>query len=277
MNFILKSGILFLVISSIIFSCKKEKDTTVTTTQTITGPPSSFEAKAVIEVFSGEFDTDCPAGASTLKSILDANANKVYGAVVHYGDAFEPIFYSALAGYLGGVGEYPTAAINRVPATNAGAENDYVVYSPTNWNTNITRFINKKVGLGLALETTITSDNKVAIKVKVHNNGTVDLSKNKLTVYVLENNVTANNQIGATAGYKHQNLLRAALTSTTGDDIALVANETFTKDFQFVLPSNMNKDEVQILAFVNRTGANTSLHGIVNAQQVKLGQNKNWD
>ena len=266
-------------------ACKKDKKEGTDSTNTlpeepkdevITTPPTSFASKAVIEMFGGEWCDACPAGVETITNIKNANPDMVYGAVVHYNDPFETINHNVLFGHLGGVAAYPTGAVNRTPAASAGGQNDYVVFNKEYWMTNVNRFINKKTDLGIAISSTIDSVD-VNITVHIHATTIDPLEDYKLTVYVIENDVSTDNQIGKPAGFMHQMLLRGSLSNATGDAIGLPKNVTLKKDYSFKKSGSFNLDNLKILAFVNTEGGTSSNRKIHNAQEVKVGYTANWD
>ncbi len=261
------------------YACKKEinKDDKPPAQNTeITTPPESFESKAVIEMFTGEWCDACPPGQTKLKELTLAYPNKIYGVKIHYADFLEGPFYNSLAQNLGGVGAYPTASVNRSPAVNAGSQTDYVIYSKEYWETNANRFINKKVGIGLAMESKL-ENGKVSLKIKTFSNGTISALNAKLVVYIIENNILALEQKGAAADYKHFNSARALLTSVSGDAINIPDMVIAEKNFAFDLPTNWNAKEIYFLAFIATQGGNTSERNVINAQQSRLGEIKNWD
>ena len=49
------------------------------------------------------------------------------------------------------------------------------------------------------------------------------------------------------------------------------------RDFPQALAGILNKDNVYIIAFVNKTGTSATTYEIMNVQQGKLGVLKNWD
>lgn len=245
--------------------------------EVITSPPNSFESKAVIEMFGGEWCDACPPGVNEVKRLVQANPDKVYGAIFHYQDAFETINYNSLTGHLGGVGSFPSAAINRVPAVSSGDQTDYTIFNKEHWSSNLSRLINKKTNIGLAIETKINPDD-ASIKVLINGNNLEANKEYRLTLYIIEDNVPSIDQKGADASYVHQMMLRGSLTSATGDKILLKNYETLVKNFTLNLKgSTFVTENLKILCLVNAVGGNTLTREIVNAQQVKLGKTANWD
>ncbi|MDB4347728.1 Omp28-related outer membrane protein [Bacteroidia bacterium] len=244
--------------------------------EVITAPPTSFDAKGVVEVFGGEWCAACPSGIEVLQNLVSNNPDDIYGAVLHSNDDYETINYNQLFAHLGGVSSHPRGAINRSPAANSGDQNDYVAVSMEHWGTNLNRYINKKTTIGLAIES-VEDSTKMNIKVFVRGNGFDNSKSYKLTVYIIEDNISTDNQVGKPAGFKHQMVLRGSLTNAIGDDIKLKENVTLEKEYSFSLSGSFVVDNLKMLAFVNTVGGTTSDRLIHNAQQVKAGKTANWD
>jgi thiol-disulfide isomerase/thioredoxin len=275
-NIILLCGFLSLIVC--FTACKKHepKEEILSKEVVITNPPSQFEAKAVIELFGGEWCGTCPAGVDKMEALMNANPNKVFGTVVHFRDAFETEHHNILFGHLGGVAAYPSAAINRGNGILADSLTEYAVYNQPHWESNVKRFINKKTQIGLAIETSI-EDNKPQINVHIHNKE-VDSNKTYyLTVYFLEDNVPSIAQVGKGADYTHRMLLRGSLTEALGNVISLNSNVTLVKSFQLNLNGSLRQQNVKILAFLHTHKSANSKRAILNAQQVKLGETVDWD
>jgi len=285
MNF--KLRITLIVLFSIAISACKKEDTTGNSGGTgsgdnqpvdevITAPPTEFETKAVVEVFGGEWCDACPAGIDVLEGLINANQDKVFGTVLHSSDPYETINYNQLFAHIGGVGSHPRAVINRAPAANSGDQNDLIAITKEHWGTNVNRFINQKTSIGLAIESS-TEATKMNIKVLIRGNS-FDESKNyKLTVYIIEDNISSDNQAGKPAGFLHQMVLRGSLTDAIGDDITLTDGVTLEKEYSFNLGGAFVLENLKVLAFVNSVGGTSSDRFIHNAQQVKAGKTANWD
>lgn len=284
MKTLLHRIILVTIAVSLFASCKKddpsdnktEEEDNDPVEEVLTAPPAEFDAKAVVEMFGGEWCANCPAGVTALKSLMDKNPDDVYGTVVHSNDDFETINFNSLFSHLGGLSAYPKAAVNRIPATNSGNEDFFVIYSASNWGTNINRFINKKTNIGLALETEVVNA-KANIKVHILGYDLDPLEDYKLTLYILQDNVPSINQLGAPAGYIHDMVLRGSLTNSIGDEIDLNNGITLTKNFVLNIGGDFVEKDMKILAFVNTVGGDSDSRKILNAQQVKVGKTANWD
>lgn len=260
-------------------ACTKEKKCNSgnkSTTATISTPPSQFEARAVIEMFGGEWCSTCPAGVDKVEELVTANPGDVFGVIVHYRDPFETEHHNELFNHLGGIASYPSASINRESGILADTPTQYAVYNRQYWESNLNRFIHKKTNLGLAIATNIT-EGKANIEVHIHGTDIpVDLEY-FLTVYYLEDKVPSIAQVGKGLDYTHRMLLRGSLTKPLGNVLLIKANETNIEPFSFNITSGIKAENIKILAFVHTKEGGNSMRSIINAQQVKLGETADWD
>lgn len=268
------------------YSCKKEEDSGTPGGGTggsndplaeVGAIPASFTKKIVMEKYTGEWCVNCPDGAARMKAVLDAFPNQSFGVEVHQNDWLEISQLATLRTHLGGIAGYPRASIDRVPANGTTAPNQdgLVVYSRGNWMNMSTKLVAKSTDAGLAIKTTINGDK---LDIKVFTAALKDISSDtRLTVYILENNIVAKNQVGGSPGYTHQHVLREVISDGLGDKITLKAGEHVIKEYKDIDISGYDKTNLQVLAFVNVVGATTKDHNILNAQEVKAGSTKKWN
>lgn len=236
--------------------------------------PSTFTKKVLIEKYTGEWCVNCPDGAAVLKSVLDANPEHALAAEVHQGDWLELPQLTTLKTHLGGIGGYPRASIDRVPAEDASSQDGMVVYSRGYWPANTSRLAATAAEAGLAI---VSKLNGNALDIKVFTAGKTDISGDvRLTVYILEDNIVAKSQVGGSAGYTHHHVLRKVVSAGLGDPITVKAGQYSVKEYKGVDVSPYNKANVKVLAFINVVGASSTQHRIVNAQETEAGQTHKW-
>lgn len=254
---------------------------------TIGNAPPQFTQKALIEKFTGAWCGWCPDGSDVVKTIEQANSNKIVTVEVHQGDAMEvtPV-YNYYANLFAGVGAFPfpSALINRTPSIQA---NQQLMENRAHWSANADAILAKTPSLGLALETkpldgSPTLEN-IMVKVAFNQNPTEEM---QLVVYLIENNIVARQyryQVGGSGGYindyTHQKVLRKALTGAEGITIPACgakANTTFSRMFRVDLGGYV-RSNCEIIAFVMNKTASVNNLRVLNAQKVKLGEVKNWD
>lgn len=275
-----------LAFAAVLSACKKEddKEATPAPTQAVDEfktIPTSFTQKVMMERYTGEWCVNCPDAAKYIDAIAVKYPTKFAVAGVHQGDWLEIPQLTTLKDHLGGIGGYPRASINRVPAQNTtNGQDGLVVYSRGNWEANVDRLVDqgstKTAKAGLAIESSIT-DNKLSIKVHCGFTATVS-SDTRLTVYLLEDQITAVKQIGATTNpYIHDNVLRKVITSGLGDAIDMKTGTYLLKEYKDIDISTYKKENVKIVAFVNTIGGSSNAHQILNVQQAKAGVTQKYD
>lgn len=275
----MKQYFIFILILTMLFSCKKESDTPSSGGNTINpvgDPPTIYTQKILCEMFTGEWNPNCPTGADTLKAMLSVDSN-VIAACIHQGDwlAITP-FFDALNIHLGGVNGFPRAAFNRLPATK-GSQLDSITYSIFNWRLNLEELLLKKqTDCGLAISSKESNDN-LEMSVFIGYNDSL-LKRTRLTVYLIEDSVLAQNQLNADTNYIHHQVLRKVLTSYTGDSVAMLDGKMITKNYSMTLNGYYNKkSNLKIVAFINIIGDDFKTNEVLNVQEASLNQVKKWD
>lgn len=276
-----KISLYVLCISSFFLACKKETSKTVIVENNTPSIPEGFTQKVLLEEFTGEWCVNCPDGAKMMNETISKYPNKIVAAAVHQGDWLEIDQLNQLKAHLGGIAGYPRAAINRVPAlaTNNG-QDGMVVYSRANWETNAVRLMDasqlQTAKIGLAIETSV-ADNQLTLKIHTGFK-TTDSRDTRLTVYLLEDSVQAQNQIGAPSNpYFHQHVLRKVISRPLGDSIQLNSGSYALKIYDKIDIGAYKTSHLKVVAFINVIGNSSTTHQILNVQGVEVGKSQLFD
>jgi hypothetical protein len=270
-----------LFISAFLFACQKEASKTIVVENNTPTIPEGFTKKVLLEEFTGEWCVNCPDGASVLRSISKKYPTKFIAAAVHQGDWLQIAQLSQLSSHLGGIGGYPRAALNRVPASGtSNGQDGMVVYSRGNWETNAVRLMDAEnqqtAKIGLAIESSI-ADNLLTLKVHTGFK-TTDSRDTRLSVYLVEDSVQAQSQTGATTNpYFHQHVLRKVISGPLGDSIQLNTGTYSLKTYEKIDISAYKQAHLKIIAFINVIGSSTTTHEILNVQEAEAGKNQLFD
>lgn len=275
-----KIGLLSLLVL-MFFSCKKDKDNTNSNTtfpdpNPIDSVPSSFVRNVLIENFKGEWNPNCPTGDDSLIAMQALNQNRLNIACIHQGDwlSNESLFDS-LNYHLGGITGFPRASINRMPATQ-GTQLDSTLISIFNWRLNILEALTKPAICGLALKSTFKDEN-LNLKVYIGYHDSIN-SDTRLTIYITEDSVSAQNQSNAPSGYKHHFVVRKVLTPYLGDTVNLLGGNQLIKEYSASLQGlYSSKSNLKIIAFVHQVGLDVKQHEVLNSQDVYIDSTKNWN
>lgn len=290
------------VLATLFSACKKESvdsptpsadPTAIKPIAGVNGVPLTFTKKVLIESFTGASYNLCPEADAMVNSLTATYPDKVLAVSIHEGDKME----------IPGVQNYhfrfnnstmpsvPSFMVNRLPVWNNVFQNMQQL------NGNVLKGISTPVTCGLAINSTMAGR---TAKIAVHAgfNQTVS-GQNHLTVYIIENNVSKAgkgydqlnkyntmpsssfyNMGNPIIGYVHQNVWRMNLTPDLGNPIdpsKCVKAGHEIQNFQVDFPNYIDLNQVYILAFINKVGANSVSHEILNAQIAKLNSLKNWD
>lgn len=268
-----------LMFTLVFSSCKKDEEIT-DDLEPASGisVPSSFTKKVLIEKFTGEWCGNCPYGTVYLNNIIAANpAGTVIGTSVHQGDFLQIPFFSTLSSFLNIAG-YPRGTVNRSPAQDAQFnQNGLIVYSRQNWGVNVTRELSETATCGLKIETSTTGN---MAEIKVYCGASIELTETKLSVYLTEDGIPESSpgaQSGGDSNYIHNKVLRSSITSGTGETIDLSSSKSSVKTFSNIDISGYNKSNLKVVAFIHKQNNTIPDYEVLNVQEVKMGETKNWD
>jgi len=239
----------------------------------------------VVEELTGVGCANCPKAARTLKTISEANDNRVLVAGIHppSGGGFtEPLFGDSkydfrlpegdeIVNILGGIGPMPSASINRV-SIGSGLIFDTDLGT---WVNRITPMLAESTPVNISLSSTYNADNnngELVAKITFTEDVTEDIF---ITAYILENDIEDYQKDGSDKIlYNHQHVFRDAITSISGSSLNFTdktAGTVIQKRIGFspVIEgdNSWNVDNCEIIAFVHRSGDDKS---VLHAQKIKL-------
>ncbi len=236
--------------------------------------PTKFTQKALLEVF----DSDCAAGIWHMRSLMNANPNKVYGACLVGNPTFEiPFSQASLNYFISGAGltsiYKPNGVVSRTPSIETGYANSVLNLVPT-WKTALDQVLARSAPCGLSMVSQ-EADDKIKLDVYIGYNKPFIAVKGKLklTVYLIETDLLCN-------GFLYHDVIRHVATANFGDDIHTVSSDKYTKvSFNNIDISGKYevKSNLRIIAFVNQDANLAKDLDILNVQQVNLNEIKKWD
>ena len=223
----------------------------------------AFLKNVVVEEFTTEQCVNCPRVATYMHLALEAKpeyADRVF-AVCHHAGYYtdwltqswdEPLTWL----YNEGTSLYaPAVMIDRRPEFdaqyNTGAKTPCFIPQS---NVHLTELFdyemqqpaNAVVGLNLEFN---ADSSQVTAHVSLLRNQRYTAAHPRLTLYLVEDDIRAENQIGADGVYMHQHVTRAT-NQTWGEPVEWTDNR-FTYDYTFDLDSRWNREKMQVVAFIN--------------------------
>ena len=292
--------ILFALVVIGLVSCNKEDDAISSTPSAatsdareipvVTAVPSTFTQKLLLEMYTTAGCATCPDAHNKFRIYAANNPDRVYGIGVHTSDAMTSPQFNVLDS-LFSVTAYSSGSFNRLPFNNLA-----VLHKTTWTNTIVNSCLNKVATCGLKINSSYSGTNAQVTVTAGFN--TLIPNNYRLTVYLIEDSVSGTgsgwdqsnyyNNIASSMfyqmgnpiiGYQHNSVLRKVVTPSLGEPLSQrMVNKagTYEKSYSINI-TGYDASQLYIVAFVNKIGTSALTHEVLNVQQVKLGNNKNWD
>ena len=243
--------------------------------------PAAQTKHVIIEEFSGVRCVNCPAGNAYIKQISDENPGRIISAVLHTGgfavpypdstEDFESEETKNVGSFLQVVG-FPSATVDR--ALFDGQTDIPMLAAPlTNWGVAADERMTLVPPVNVTVSGTYNaSDRSVRVRLEMVYTEAV-AGDNNFTIYLIENKII-DPQLdldGYVANYEHNHVVRKFLTASQGTSVTsqeLVSGLTAIKEFEVVLEENWVPENMEVVAFVHRTGDSKEIlqgaHGGIN-------------
>ena len=289
---------LLLLMTALTFqSCRKDDETapqgnTSGNSNTGTVLPSSFTQKVMLEMYSTSYCATCPDAMRMYEQYTVQHPDRVYGASLHDIDPMKISIWNTMDSILN-ISAYSSGSFNRL------AYNGTPVVHKTNWASSgmLNNALNRTAKCGIQIQSSINgSSADITVKAGFL---TALTGEYRMTVYVIEDSVTGSasgynqanyyNNISSSPfyqlgnpiiGYRHNCVVRKVLTANRGTVIStannIQAGEIITRTFTANL-SGMNTANVQILAFIHKSGNTAAAQEVLNVQRARPGTLKSWD
>ncbi len=236
-----------------------------------------YSRTVLLEEFTTEMCNNCPAAAVKLHNILEYPdySGRVLAVCHHIGFLTDWLtlpedkeylwLYNSTENYA------PGMMIDRVPTF---VETSAVFGMTLPSEEEIMVEIDKRLAVPSPVKVKVSADVEENRRVIVNVEGekTPEPQKNTMiTVYLLENNIEAERQSGASDGFIHQHVTRA-MNGAWGKPIKWEGN-SFTYQYAFDLDESWKLPDMEVVAIVNRDTPNNVLTcEVLNADAVSLGQ-----
>lgn len=220
-----------------------------------------FPRNVLIEEFTTEKCGNCPRVAGYLHDMLkDADTERVF-AVCHHSAFYtdwltqqcdEDIYPLMFGG--NGSSFAPAMMMNR--SKDLFTDNPQgVVYIPSS-KMEIDYYakliMEQQANSSLDIQVAASEDSRQAVViVNGKCNEEFEVDKSRLTLYLTEDNIAAEDQSGAEGDYKHMHVIRY-FNSSWGDKVVWNDNSTFTASYTIDINEGWNKNELKCVAFLSK-------------------------
>ena len=231
--------------------------------------PIEYKQYVLVEDYTGTWCGYCTRVSFAIEEVKKQTNDAVVIAI-HQGDPMQFSLESTLRSHFGVTG-FPTAFIDR--------EARWAPPEPNSMDQVLGK-LSKKAYAALAMESSIDGD-MLTIKVKLKMG--YNYQALKLGLYIVEDkliydqrNWTSYYQGDPIVDYEHNDVLRKNITGLLGDQIPsdqLGHDKEFEKEFQYVIPSEFNKDNIRMIAFVTEASKKET----INVRSSKIGETQSFE
>ena len=231
--------------------------------------PIEYKQYVLVEDYTGTWCGYCTRVSFAIEELKKQTKDAVVIAI-HQGDPMQFSLEATLRSHFGVTG-FPTAFVDR-KARWAPPE-------PSSLDQVLSKLTNKAYA-ALAMESSLDGD-ILTIKVKLKMG--YNYKALKLGLYIVEDeliydqrNWTSYYQGDPIKNFEHNDVLRKNITGLLGDEIPsehLGHDKEFEKEFQYVIPSEFNKDNIRMIAFVTEASKKET----INVRSSKIGESQSFE
>ena len=272
-----------LLIAIILYSCKEENsninlkpqyaDTTLIDTTYVSDSSVTPQTKMIlIEDFTGVNCQNCPKAAQKIEDIQALYPNRILATAIHSTETKKLGFLDGsksdyrtpagkdiylMLGLLGGIGAFPTGAVNRT-IHNDGSSN-LVFQSYSTWSTFVDQELTKPSIVNIYLSGSFIDTSDIyKVKVKLHYTQARSDTE-AISIFLIEDHIIDLQNVSnvTDSHYVHNHILRNTFTNATGDvlNASLVKDRVFEKEYKMDIDPTWVRANCKIIAFVHRKGS----------------------
>lgn len=245
----------------------------------IGNPPSTAEKNVLFEEFTGEWCGWCVDGTVILEELMTDFPNRVFTSAIHIGDFLENTDARTIAQSLR-VEFYPSGIADR---TNNPLSREL-------WKSKVNQLLQEEAKADLAIDTKLEGTTVEGV-VYVDFKDNLGEDTYHLSLYVLENNITARGQenyyhqlngyedhpyynepsVLRSGEYIHNYVLRKHLGDFKISPKAVKGEGVYKRSFSVDI-SNYDTEETEIIAVIS----NDRLRNTLNVMSVEAGETASW-
>ena len=233
----------------------------------------ALERNVLLEEFTTEQCSNCPAGAETMHQALNSNAvfdGRISVVCHHSAFGTDWLTQPCDQDYLWMFNEdgqtyAPAWMIDRKPyfMSNIASGNQQAIYFPKSskeFAQMLTGALQEDAHVALGAKA-VVDDGRITVTVNGLRDDVFSMPNARLTVYLTEDNIKARSQQGASGEYIHQHVIRC-YNSSWGDVITWDGN-TFTATQVFAADASWKELDLKVVAFVANYDSSSNLNCMV--------------
>jgi hypothetical protein len=244
--------------------------------------PIHFRQNILIEQFVSETNSGTIEASYQTQNWKHNFPNQIIPVSIHANDWLTIDYSEYLSTFYGGLSQVPSAAINRQLGINSvvSTTDSLTLINIDNYAKTIQKELDKTPPLTISLSSTLTNNKKGNLDVYLAFNETIK-QDTRIGIYLVEDQVKAYAQAGATGDFLQQEVLRQMITDYQGDTITLVNNSIYgtiaKRSYSNIDLTNYDLLKMKFVVFVYSYNPNFKKSHIINAQTVRMGGNRYWD
>ena len=202
--------------------------------------PSDMEKRILLEGFTGQGCSNCPAGHRVVEGVLEETAESIVEVFHHAG--YQPDSFTMTEDgeycrfYNDGTYFAPALMVNRMLNSDLGTLGPIFGVSDKNLEGTIDKAAAIQPYVSVGIENKFDNETReLKSTVKVHTYVMPDADINTLNVFVVQDSVIAMQSSGGDR-YVHRYAFRGALTSAWGLSVTLEEGKDYIREFTYTLP-----------------------------------------
>lgn len=251
--------------------------------------PAAIEKKILIEGFTGQECSMCPAGHRIVANVVERSEEQLIEIFHHAGftpDSFTMKEDAEYCSFYNNDSQYaPALMVDRLHNPDLGTSGPVFGVSEKNLETTIEKAAATQPYVSVNIENVYNEKSReLKATVKVHTYVKPESEINTLNVFIVQDSILAS-QSSAGKKYVHRYAFRGALTSAWGISVNLTEGEEMTREFTYELPEAILstyegltsfKTELKnmyVVAFVSAYSEDVNKRTVYNSDMAKFSEN----
>lgn len=251
--------------------------------------PATIEKKIMIEGFTGQECSRCPAGHRVVSNVVEQSEEELIEIFHHAGytpDSFTMMEDAEYCCFYNDGSQYaPALMVNRLLNPDLGTSGPVFGVSEKNLETTIEKAAAIQPYVSVNIENVYNEESReLKATVKVHTYVKPESEINTLNVFIVQDSILAS-QSSAGNKYVHRYAFRGALTSAWGVAVNLTEGQEMTREFTYELPEailstyqgvtsfNTELKNMYLVAFVSAYSEDVNKRTVYNCDMAKFSEN----